>query len=32
MLLAADAVNYHFWTFIIVLVLLALAIFPIVRR
>lgn len=32
MLLAADAIDFHFWTFVIVLVLLALAIFPIVRR
>lgn len=32
MIVAAEALNYHFWTFIIVLILLVLAIVPFVRR
>jgi hypothetical protein len=31
-MIAAEALNYHFWTFIIVLILLVLAIVPFVRR
>lgn len=29
---AADALNYHFWTFVIVLIILVLLIVPFVRR
>lgn len=32
MLLAADALNYHFWTFVIVLIILVLMLVPLVRR